>query len=120
MRDSYYLAQAKKASKKSNHHRHQLGCVIAKGSEILGVGYNVLKTHPKSPNPFHQIHAEFMAYINADCNVAGATAYVYRQLKNGFQAAAKPCPTCWKFLMDCGIKQVVYSYEGSFKQEKMK
>lgn len=120
MNPSHFLNLAKKASDKSDHHTHKMGCVIAKGGKILGIGYNALKTHPKSPHPFKSIHAEFMAFINADKNIKGATAYVFRQQKNGQLAIAKPCAACWQFLVDSGVKEVVYSFEGSFKKESLK
>lgn len=119
MKQDYFLAQAKKASSKSDHHQYKMGCVLVRGSRILGSGYNMIKTHPLSPHAFKSIHAEFMAYINAGRDVQGATAYIFRQQKNGSLAMAKPCKSCWKFLMDQGVKRVVYSFEGSFKQERL-
>lgn len=119
MKPDYFLTLAKKASKKSDHHQYHMGCVIARGSKVLGVGYNVMKTHPSSPHEYKSIHAEFMAFINAGRDVRGATAYIFRQQRNGVMAMAKPCESCWKFLMDQGVKKVVYSFEGSFRQEKL-
>lgn len=114
-----FLTLAKQVSRKSDHHTHKMGCVIAKGSKILGCGFNVLKTHPKSPHKHKSIHAEFMAALNAGYDIEGATAYVFRQQKDGTLAMARPCESCWRFLMDCGIKKVVYSFEGSFRQEEL-
>lgn len=119
MKPNHFLELARQASEKSDHHSHKLGCVIAKGSKVLGVGFNVLKTHPKSPHPFKSIHAEFMAAIKADMQIKGATVYVFRQQKNGSWATAKPCASCFEFLMNCGVKEVVYSYEGHFKKERV-
>lgn len=120
MKPEHYLTLAKNASRKSSHAQHRMGCVIAKGSRVLGVGYNVNKTHPKSPHFFKTVHAEFMAAINAGYDIEGATVYVFRQIKDGTPAMAKPCQSCWKFLYECGVKEVVYSFEGSFKQERIK
>lgn len=120
MKHEQLLALAKHASKKSDHHSHHIGCVIAKGSKVLGIGWNVLKTHPKSPHAYKSIHAEFMAAIKADMEISGATAYVFREQKNGVWATAKPCKYCWQFLMDSGIKEVIYSFEGHFKQERLR
>jgi deoxycytidylate deaminase len=119
MKQEYFLAVARQASCKSDHHSHKMGCVIAKGNKILGVGHNVLKTHPKSPHKYKSIHAEFMAAINAGYDIEGATAYIFREQKDGTWAMAKPCDYCWKFLMELGVKEVVYSFEGSFKQERV-
>ena len=120
MRQDYFLNLAKQASKKSDHHSHLLGCVIAKGNKILGIGHNMMKTHPKSPHRFRSIHAEFLAVMNCGKDVIGATAYVYRQQKNGTPAISRPCKDCWQYLIDCGVKSVVYSCEGTYVQEKMK
>lgn len=119
MRTQRLLSLAKQASKKSDHHSYRMGCVIAKGNKVLGIGHNLLKTHPKSPHTFKNIHAEFMAAINAGYEIEGATVYVFRQLKDGTFSMAKPCEDCWKFLYECGVKEVVYSFQGSFKQEKI-
>jgi deoxycytidylate deaminase len=119
MKQEYFLALAKHASCKSDHHSHKMGCVIAKGNKVLGVGHNVMKTHPKSPHKYKSIHAEFMAAINAGYDIEGATAYIFRQQKDGTWAMAKPCEYCWKFLVELGVKEVVYSFEGSFKQERV-
>jgi deoxycytidylate deaminase len=114
-----FLALARQASLKSGHHTHKMGCVIAKGNKILGTGFNALKTHPKSPHAYKSIHAEFMAATNAGYEIEGATVYIFRQQKNGTWSMAKPCPSCHKFLLECGVLEVVYSFEGSFKQESL-
>lgn len=119
MRQQYFLNMAKDISSKSDHHSHKIGCVIAKGNRILGTGWNVLKTHTKSPHRYKSIHAEFMASLNSG-KISGATAYVFRQQKDGTWANSKPCTSCWKYLIDLGLKEVVYSYEGSFKREGLK
>lgn len=121
MKQERFLSLARQMSKKSDHHSHKIGCVIVKRNKVLGSGFNVLRTHPKSPHAYKSIHAEFMAAINVgrEDNLEGATAYVFRQQKNGTWATAKPCKYCWQFLMECGIKEVVYSFEGSFKSEEL-
>lgn len=119
MKHDSFMALAKQCSKNSDHHSHRMGCVIVKGSRVLGIGWNMLRTHPKSPHEFKSIHAEFMASLNAGRDIKGATAYVFRQQKNGTWAMAKPCDDCWKYLMNLGIKKVVYSFEGTFKTEKL-
>lgn len=96
-----------------------MGCVIVRGSKVLGTGHNIMRTHPKSPHKFKTIHAEFMAALNASYDIEGATVYVFRQFKDGTPAMAKPCPACWKFLRECGVKSVIYSFEGSYKFERI-
>lgn len=119
MRHKYFLSLARKESKRSDHHSHKMGCAIVKGNKILGIGHNMIKTHPKSPHAFRCIHAEFMAFLNSNGNIEGATAYIFREQKNGYWAQARPCRDCWKFLTSKGVKNVVYSFEGNFIQEKV-
>lgn len=120
MKQERFLTLAKQVSEKSDHHTYKMGCIIAKGNKVLSSGFNILRTHPKSPHAHKSIHAEFMAAISADnTDLKGATAYVFRQQKNGTWAMAKPCKYCWQFLMECGIKEVVYSFEGSFRTEEL-
>lgn len=120
MRKEYFLSLAKNLSKKSNHHSHKIGCLIVKGNKVLGAGCNLMKTHPKSPHPFHSSHAEFMAVAKANYKIKGATAYIYREQKNGTPAISRPCESCWNFLIEHGLKQIVYSFQGNFKQENLK
>ena len=119
MKQTYFLSVAKRISERSTHHTHKMGCVIARKGHILGVGFNTNKTHPKSPHRYKSIHAEFMAALNAGYEIKDATVYVFREHKNGHWSMAKPCQDCWKFLMECGVKDVVYSFEGSFMQVKL-
>lgn len=119
MKEQHFLAIAKRASANSDHRDHRIGCVIVRGNRILGIGYNLLKTHPQSPHKHKSTHAEFRAVLAADRHVEGATAYIFRQQKNGIPSISRPCKTCWEYLMRQGIKKVVYTFEGSFKEERL-
>jgi deoxycytidylate deaminase len=119
MKEDHFLSLAKKASKRSNHRDHKIGCVIVKGNKILGVGFNVLKTHPHSPHKHKSTHAEFMAVVSSGYEVSRATAYIFRQQKNGTPAMSRPCESCFRYLTESGIKKIVYTFEGSFKEEKV-
>jgi pyrimidine deaminase RibD-like protein len=119
MKQERLLTMAKHISKKSDHHNYKVGCVIAKGNRVIGKGFNTLKTHTKSPHPFKSIHAEFMAVLSAEYDIKGATVYVFREQKSGKWSISRPCKSCWQFLIECGAKRVVYSYEGSFKEEEV-
>ncbi len=80
----------------------------------------MVKTHPHSPHKnYKQIHAEFAAVLNANYDVAGGTAYIFRQTKDGIPAISKPCTSCHQFLVEQGITEIVYSCEGTYKEEKL-
>ena len=120
MKSEYYLNIARKASNKSNHKKYHLGCVIVKGSRILGIGWNIHRTHPKSPHQYKFIHAEFMAALNANEQIKGSTVYVFRQKKNGKWAMARPCKDCMKYLINLEVKRIIYSFNGYFNEEDLK
>jgi dCMP deaminase len=119
VKHEYFLKLAKEASKKSDHEQHQIGTVIVKRNRVISSGYNSLKTHPRSPHQFKSTHSEFLAVLKADFNVKGAIVYVFRQQKSGLWSNSRPCKSCWQFLMDCGVKEVIYSFEGHFKRENL-
>ena len=107
-----YFDLAKRLSLKSDHCRYCIGCVIVKKSKVVGVGYNQLKTHPKSPHDYNTIHAEFSAILGVPvADLKGATVYVYRENKKGELALAKPCKHCQKMLEGCGVKTVYYTVD---------
>lgn len=116
-----YFDLAQKLSVKSTHPKHQLGCVIVKKNEVIGLGFNKFKTHPKSKHPFQMIHAELDATLGINrTELEGADAYVYRETKDGNQAIAKPCPYCEAALREVGIKNVYYTTDYGFDGLKLK
>lgn len=92
--------------------------VVIKG-KIVGRGFNLLKTCPNSPHPFHSKHAEYNAFLDAGGNIEGSTVYIFRETKNGIVAPARPCTSCYNFLVSKGVKKIVYTIENSFKEEEV-
>lgn len=88
--------------------RYRLGAVIVKGSRVLSVGCNVLKSHPvhrEYPPHVISIHAEHSAILKATTDVSGATVFVARL---GGNKTSKPCPFCLAVLVEAGIRDIVY------------
>ena len=108
---------AKKISKLSNHGHHKLGSVIVRGSKIVSVGTNKIKTHPRSPHIFGSLHAEAAAILLSKQDLSGCEIYVYRETKAGVPAMSRPCIYCFPFIKEAGIKKVHYSINGSYKTE---
>lgn len=116
-----FFELAKKLSVKSNHPKHQLGCVIVNKNRIVGVGFNKFKTHTKSNHAFQMLHAEVDALLGvARADLKGCTAYVYRETKDGAPAMSKPCAACEIALKDAGIKTVFYTTDGGFEAFSLK
>jgi deoxycytidylate deaminase len=119
MKEIRFLNIARKLSRRSNHKNYQIGCVIARGGQLLGYGWNINQTHTHSPSRHKTIHAEFMATINLSSPCNGGSAYIFRKAKNGEWAMAKPCHECYAMLKRHGIREIVYSIASSFNKEKL-
>lgn len=117
--DIKFFDLAKKISKLSNHGHHKLGSVIVRGSKIISVGTNKIKTHPRSTHPFHSLHSEMAAVLLAKQDLTNCEIYVYRETKSGIPAMARPCIYCLPFIKEAGIKEVHYSITGNYKTEKI-
>lgn len=110
---------AKKVSKLSNHKHFQIGSVIVRGSKIISVGTNNIKTHPRSPHPFSSLHSEMAAILLAKQDLKGCDLYVFREIKNGTLALSRPCEYCWKMISGSGIEEVHYTTNGGHKTEQV-
>lgn len=102
-----FLKLARKESEKSQA-RFKLGAVVAKGSRVLGKGYNCSRSHPKGSGPYSTRHAEVEAILDAKrrgVSLCGASIYVYRENHN----LACPCEDCMTLIENEGITKVIYS-----------
>lgn len=115
-----FFELAKAVSKRSDHHSHQMGCVIVQKNRVVSVGFNQMKTSPRVNHPFKHLHAESHAILGTPLSeLKGATAYIYREHKGGSPALARPCQFCEKMLRLVGIKKVCYTDYGCFKEEEI-
>lgn len=116
-----YFKLAEKLSEKSDHPDHKHGAVLVRKNTIIGIGFNQNKTHTKSPDKFHMIHAEFSAILSSqEENLADCELYVVRKRKNGNLANSKPCQSCTKMVSSLGIKRCYYSTGTYFTKEEYK
>ncbi len=116
---SKFFNLAKKLSEKSDYH-HKIGAVIVKKNRIVGIGFNKpAKTHPASNQPFKTIHAELDAILDSEReDLEGSTLYVYRELKDGSLANAKPCVHCQELINRYKIKKVFFTEDNKYKELK--
>lgn len=106
---------AKRIAKNSVHRDHQVGAVITYKNRVLSVGFNKVKTHPKSHSPWKTRHAEFDAVLAlGNIDYSKCTIYVYRELKNGTMGNSKPCVWCQSMLSSIGLNKIVYSHESGW------
>lgn len=111
---------AKKLSKFSDHTQHHLGCVIVRGNKVVGMGFNQLKTHSRSPHKYKSIHAEFHAIIKSRYeDLTGCEAYIYRENKSGDLAMARSCSYCMDAFRVAGIRKIFFSSPTGYQMEKI-
>ena len=113
-----YFEIAKRLSVNSDHHQHKIGAVVVKRNQIIGMGFNKMRTHPKSPHPYKSCHAEFCAVKNIKPELLkDAAIYVYRENRQGSTALAKPCPSCFSLLKSLLITHIYYTINNGWALE---
>lgn len=126
-----FFKAAKEESYLSDYDGQHLGAVaVYKDKFILARAHNTAKTNPTQYyyNRYRakektnimikpaRSHAEIeifrrIRYLNVDFK--HVTVYIYRELKNGHMALAKPCLSCERCLRDLGVRVICYSdYDG--------
>ena len=125
-RDEKFIKLALNIANLSQHPKFRLGAVIVKGSNVLSVGVNKLKTHPLQNNPHTNnkslsIHAELCAILKLSGEqLKNSTIYVARILANGISGIAKPCDVCETLLIEAGIKRFVWTIqENNFESKRI-
>lgn len=110
------INKATKQAEKSKFYRARVGCVILKGSKIIGRGFNKLRHQStiKTDHWLGSVHAEVSAVLDAiKCgklrDLKGSTVFVSRILKDGTHAISCPCVDCMKVLRGVGVKKVVFT-----------
>lgn len=125
---------AKECSYKSDYHGNaKIGAVAVFKGSIIAKSCNSDKTSPAQShyNQYRfegsdvhyyppRLHAEMrlvakIKYLDIDFNKI--TIYVYRELKDGSAAMARPCAACTQALIDLGIKHVCYSTPTGYCEE---
>lgn len=114
-----FFVTAKKMSHMSNHAKANIGAVIVKNSKLVGMGFNKLKTHPRSNHPWKHIHAELDSILNSNTCTKGADLYLYRENKQGQLAMCKPCAFCQILLAQAGIRRIYFTTENGLEKMKL-
>ena len=113
-----YFNLAQKMSFKSDHKQHLIGGCLVKKNKIISLGFNKVKTHPKSNSLHQHIHCELDCILGIDKELLeGATLYLYRQNKQGVPSICRPCRFCEVLLKEVKIKKVCYTDNNTFKEE---
>lgn len=133
--DYKYFNKAAQTALVSDFHKVHIGCIAVYQNSIIGIGCNCNKTHPiqkkydkhrkiyNSGNSegLPKLHAE-ISCLNSirhlDINFPKVKLYIYRQRKDRPFGMARPCPSCMAAIRDLGIKEIYYTTDAGFAQEK--
>lgn len=133
--DYKFFSKARKAAEFSDIHRTHLGCVAVYQGSVIGIGYNMNKTHPiqKYYNRYRKLYYHLDTYIpnlhaeisclnsirHLDVNFSKVKLYIYRIRLDQDYGLARPCPSCMAAIKDLGIKDVYYTTNDGFAYEKV-
>lgn len=109
MKTRFFATAIRAAIRHSTHPKFRMGSVLVQKNHIVSIGSNLLRTHPKSPNKYKSIHAEFDAVIGIPQEkLVGGTVYVARVTRTGRLATSRPCGDCMTLLREAKIHTVCY------------
>jgi deoxycytidylate deaminase len=108
------------------HHAKKIGSALFNGNKLVSIGYNL---YDKSHTFYSGIrnfldhdkcvHSEMTALVKrqyyGDNNLI---LYIYRELKNGTIACAKPCNICMKLIKLAGVKRIRYTSNNNLYMEE--
>lgn len=95
----------------------KVGCVLARGNEVLSMGYNGFpkgmddneRLHDKEYKNRFVLHAEENAILTSTVSLTGATAYIW---------PLYPCSRCAAKLVQVGISRVVSKVPSAYHYER--
>lgn len=133
--DYKYFNKARRVALISDFDKTHIGCIAIYQGNIIAIGCNTHKTHPKqkyynqyrtinheSCNCLPKLHAEIHC-LNAirymDINFAKVKLYIYRTRKDQDFGLARPCLSCMAAIRDLGIRQIYYTTNEGYVFEKL-
>lgn len=107
------MKRAIQETKKSSHELFRFGVVIFNKNKILSTGTNSIRAarnlHPRFFRWPGSVHAEVAAILSAKTNLSGSSMFIVRVNKAGNLMYSRPCEHCLKYIIEVGIKKIIYS-----------
>jgi pyrimidine deaminase RibD-like protein len=88
-----------KLAKQSPYRAWMHGCIVYRGGRVVGQATNTFG-----------MHAEVRALKRVKYK-HNLTVLSVRVGKDGKLRMAKPCPECWQYLVDNGVRTILYSVD---------
>lgn len=116
--DKRWMKVAMQQAWMAPHDKWRVGAALVRGGSLLSIGYNRYRNDPSMVDiPGVSYHAETVAVRRAG-DPRGATIYIARVTRSGLMGMAKPCLRCQRFLLENGIRDIVYSTDDGFAKER--
>lgn len=127
-----FFSKAAEVATESDFDIFHLGCVAVLKNKIIAASPNKLKTHPiqaefdkyrfncpSCMKNMHTLHAEIACInmIKQNINYKDLELYIVRLLKSGGYGLARPCPSCFQYILKKGIWRINYSTGRGFATE---
>ena len=127
-----FFEKAAEVAATSDFEKYHLGCVAVLKNKIIAASPNKLKTHRiqaeydrfryKCDSDFknmHSLHAEIACInmIKRDIDYRDLELYIVRLRKNGEYGLARPCQSCFQYILEKGIWRINYSTNRGFACE---
>lgn len=100
----------------------KVGAALLEGGKIT-ISFNEKKSSPAAKSNGYlfedSLHAECKLFAHRSMPAKKATVYVYRALKDGTLALARPCDECMTLIKMWGVKRVVYTITDGWQKEKI-
>ena len=138
MNDSHLFKLARECSFKSDYSgcgRARIGCVVTYHGTVLAKGFNSDRTHTSQakynkwlytdsgnrylPSKLHSEVAALQKIKYLDIDFSKVHVYVYRELRDGSLAMARPCKACMAAIKKMGIKHIHYSTDSGYAYERI-
>ena len=130
--DYKYIDKARHIAEFSDYGSIKHGCVAVYKGHIIGTGYNTNKTHPMQLyyNKYREItgytNPKLHAEINClnqlrhlDIDFKKVKLYIYRIRNDRAYSLSRPCPSCMAAIRDLGIRNIYYTTDDGFANEKI-
>ena len=130
--DYKYFFKAKQVASISDYPKIHVGCIAVYQGQIVGLGCNSNKTHPRqkfynryreeSDDMLPKLHAEINCLNQLkglNINFSKVKLYIYRIGNDREFRLARPCPSCMAAIKDLGVREIYYTTNDGYSYEKL-
>ena len=131
--DMRFFKSASEIAKKSDYGKIHIGCVAVYKGIIVAQGYNSKKSHPiqakydkyrnfyETKRQHYYLHAEMdcLNRLDPEIDMSKVKLYIYRKRHDIPHGVCRPCPACMQRIKDLGIKDIYYTSDDGFVEERI-